>query len=418
VLTAAAAFAVAGTAAVVLAQRVASAASLAEGLSTARGVGQTLLAPAIPAVLGGDVHAAAGLDAVVAQRRAEGALVRVKVWRRDGTVLWSDDHAIIGRRFALSPRSAAVFDERRDYAEMSALTDPDDADERRDFRNLVEAHVAMDLTDGSTVALEMYFPGAGVHAAQDEASERLVTFSLAILLVLVVAQMPVSMWLMSRTGALQQDRDRLRGTALVSSERERRLLARSLHDGVVQELSGAAYVLESRTPSDAVPADIVQAMDMVTVTLHQAVDDLRGMLVELQPADLTGANLGELVAASATRACPRQRVSVSASLQRPPPPEILAFLHSAARECAINVAKHARASAVDITIAGDADGARLVVQDDGIGIPDPVPQADGHLGLTLLRTTAAELGGSLDARDTGAGTRITILVPYGRPGSG
>jgi len=410
-LAAVVSFLVVGAATLVIAYRVARADALSEGLRTARGVGRALLAPVMPAVVAGDGRAAAGLDAVIAARRADGTLLRVKVWRRDGTVLWSDDHALIGRQFELAPRVTAVFDELRDYAEISPLTGPDDASERQGFRSLVEAYIPLELADGSTLALEMYFPDARVRAAEDEDSERLVAFSLGVLMVLALAQLPVSIWLVRRTTSAQHDRDRMLDTALVSSERERRMLALSLHDGVVQELAGAAYVLESRTPAGSVPPDTVRAMDLVTETLHQAVDDLREMLIELHPEELTSANLGDLVRASAVRTCPRQQVTVEASLDRALPSEVLAFVYRSARECAVNVAKHAHATRVHITITATAGGVRLVVRDDGVGIPDPVPEVPGHLGLTLLRTTAAELGGTVLARSTEAGTTVTITLP-------
>jgi two-component system NarL family sensor kinase len=410
ILIAAVSFALVGGVALVVAHRVARGAALAEGLRTARGTGRVLLAPVLPAVIAGDRGATANLVADIDRRRAEGTLLRVKVWRRDGTVIWSDNAAIIGTRFALRPQETAVIDDRQAFAEISPLTDAADADVRAGTRGLVEAYIPLEL-GGSTVALEMYFSEARVRAAEAEERARLVAFSLAGLLVLAFAQLPVSIWLMRRISRAQHDRDRMRETALVSSERERRLLARSLHDGVVQELAGAAYALGSREPTDPLPPDTVRAMDLVSLTLQHAVDDLRGMLIELHPDEVTNANLKELVTAAAARACPRQRVSVSVTLDRPLPPEVLAFLYRAARECAINVAKHARAKTVDLDITSGPAGVRLVVRDDGIGIQDSLPRVEGHLGLTLLRTTAAELGGALEARGTDGGTTVTIDLP-------
>jgi signal transduction histidine kinase len=66
---------------------------------------------------------------------------------------------------------------------------------------------------------------------------------------------------------------------------------------------------------------------------------------------------------------------------------------------------------VDIVVTSDRAGVRLVVRDDGIGIPDPLPRAEGHLGLTLLRTSTVELGGSLEARGSDRGTTVTIDLP-------
>jgi two-component system, NarL family, sensor kinase len=411
ILVAAVSFVVVAAVAFVVAHRVARTAALAEGLRTARGTGRVLLAPVMPAVIAGDRRAAADLAADIARRRAEGTLFRVKVWGRDGTVIWSDNAAVIGNRFPLGERETAVFDQGRAFTEISPLTDPDDADVRDGSRKLVEAYIPLRLSDGSTVALEMYFTEDRVRAAEAEERGRLVAFSLAGLLVLAFAQLPVSIWLMRRISRAQHDRDRMRETALVSSDRERRLLARSLHDGVVQELAGAAYALGSREPTDRLSPDTAQAMSLVSTTLLQAVDDLRGMLVELHPDEVTNANLEDLVTAAVVRACPHQQVSVSATLDRPLPPQILAFLYRSARECAVNVAKHARARTVDIVVTSDQTGVRLVVRDDGIGIPDPPPRSEGHLGLTLLRTSTVELGGSLEARGSDRGTTVTIELP-------
>jgi two-component system, NarL family, sensor kinase len=410
ILIAVVSFMLVGAAAFVVAHRVAQTAALAEGLRTARGTGRVLLAPVMPAVIAGDQGATADLKADLARRRAEGTLLRVKVWRRDGTVLWSDDASLIGTRYPLRPRELAVFDERRAFTEISPLTDPADADVRAGSRGLVEAYIPLQL-GGTTVALEMYFSEDRVRAAEAEERTRLIGFSLAGLLVLAFAQLPVSIWLMRRISRAQHDRDRMREAALVSSDRERRMLARSLHDGVVQELAGAAYALGSREPTDPLPPETARAMDLVTVTLRQAVDDLRGMLVELHPDEVTNANLEELVAAAAVRACPGQQVSVSVTLDRPLPAQILAFLYRSARECAVNVAKHARARTVDIVVTSDHTGVRLVVRDDGIGIPDPLPRPEGHLGLALLRTSTVELGGSLEARGSDRGTTVTIELP-------
>jgi signal transduction histidine kinase len=199
---------------------------------------------------------------------------------------------------------------------------------------------------------------------------------------------------------------------LVASERERRLLARHLHDGVVQELAGAAFLLTAHGAGPGVPDGTRQAVGVATDTLHHAVGDLREMLVELHPRELTGDNLGDLIATSAIRACPDQKVAVSGRVQRPLPPEVAAFLYRCARECAVNVTKHAAADSVDITLDSDETGIRLVVRDDGIGIaPGALDRSDGHLGLVLLRDAAADLGGSLTVDGGPGGTIVTVHLP-------
>ncbi len=89
-----------------------------------------------------------------------------------------------------------------------------------------------------------------------------------------------------------------------------------------------------------------------------------------------------------------------------------AFLYRCARECAVNVAKHADADSVDITLDSDEAGIRLVVRDDGVGIPPgALDRCDGHLGLALLRAAAVDLGGSLTADGGPGGTVVTVGLP-------
>ncbi len=137
------------------------------------------------------------------------------------------------------------------------------------------------------------------------------------------------------------------------------------------------------------------------------------MVGHLHPRELSGDNLADFVAISAIRACPDQKVSVDARIERPPSAEVAGFLYRCARECAVNVAKHAAADSVDITLGSDADGIRLVVRDDGVGIAaGALDRSDGHLGLALLRDAAVDLGGSMAVdRWPGGGTVVTIGLP-------
>ena len=412
VLTAAVAFALVGTAAYVAAHRIARADALADALRTAHGVGTAVVEPELGPALDGDRAAAADLTTAVASRRGDGTLARVMVWGRGGVVLWSDDRALIGRTLPVGPQLAGVFARGRDYAYVSSLTSTQQRAEQEPSPHLVEAYIPMTLAGGRQVVLEMVFPDTRVRQEDRELSDRIVPFTLLALLVLALAQLPVAIWLVRRTAAAQQDRDRMLETVLVASERERRLLARHLHDGVVQELAGAAFLLTARGSGPEVPAGTRQVVGVATETLHRAVGDLREMLVELHPRELTGENLADLVATSAIRACPDQKVAVTARVPRPLTPEVAAFLYRCARECALNVAKHAGADSVDITVDSDEAGVRLVVRDDGVGIaPGALDRCDGHLGLALLREAAVDLGGSLTALGGPEGTVVTVTLP-------
>jgi two-component system NarL family sensor kinase len=91
------------------------------------------------------------------------------------------------------------------------------------------------------------------------------------------------------------------------------------------------------------------------------------------------------------------------------------LLYRAAVESLRNVAAHADASNVEVTVARDDGHAHLVVRDDGRGF-DAATRArrrgEGHLGLALVEDLAAHLGGRADVRSApGEGTVVELEVP-------
>ena len=148
--------------------------------------------------------------------------------------------------------------------------------------------------------------------------------------------------------------------------------------GVVQELAGAAFLLESREPA-AAPPPVLRAMTAVTQTLRRAVGDLRDMLVELHPRRADRRQPRRPHRDLGRPRLPGPEGHGGGPVDRPLSPEVAAFLYRCARECAINVAKHAAASRVEITLDSDAAGIRLVVRDDGVGVA-PVAAATATSG--------------------------------------
>ena len=91
------------------------------------------------------------------------------------------------------------------------------------------------------------------------------------------------------------------------------------------------------------------------------------------------------------------------------------FLYRAAGEALRNVAAHAEASHVAVSVARADGRARLVVRDDGRGFDAATRvrrREEGHLGLALVEDLAAHLGGRADVRSApGEGTVVELEVP-------
>src|SRR4051812_12213240 len=86
-----------------------------------------------------DPVAIAKLDNVVQSQILGESVVRVKVWAPDGTILYSDEPALIGQKFALGEEEQELFETGRADAELSDLEKPENRYERQEGK-LLEAH--------------------------------------------------------------------------------------------------------------------------------------------------------------------------------------------------------------------------------------------------------------------------------------
>jgi two-component system NarL family sensor kinase len=415
--TAVLAFVVVASGASVVAGHIARRDALQEALRSAHVIGNTVFAPLLPQVMAGSQEAIDRLDSAVRIRSLDGSLVRVKVWKRDGTVVYSDDRAAIGGRFPLRADVAEAIDEQKSSAALSDLKDPENVTETG-YHRLVEVYIPMILNDGTVLAFELYSTDARVVTAERQLKAQLVPFALLALFILLLTQLPVSVWLVRRVGRARDERSSLLNNVLTASGRERRQIARDLHDGVVPDLAAASFAIS--TLEDTMPANAdstsPRLMAMISDVLHRSVHSLRTLMIDLYPPDLTAAGLGVAVhgLAAKLRSDAEMRVDVTIDLAADPSPETAAMLYRCVRECLDNIAKHAQASYAELVIIGDTESVSLSLRDDGIGLPASGidRRSEGHFGLRLLCDAADDLGGRMRVYSRAdGGTAIDLTVP-------
>jgi signal transduction histidine kinase len=90
------------------------------------------------------------------------------------------------------------------------------------------------------------------------------------------------------------------------------------------------------------------------------------------------------------------------------PSRVETTLYRIAQEALTNVARHSRASRVDVILGRRPDAVSLVIEDDGVGF-DPGATADHGFGLLGMKERAALVGATL-AIESAAGQGTTILV--------
>jgi signal transduction histidine kinase len=101
-------------------------------------------------------------------------------------------------------------------------------------------------------------------------------------------------------------------------------------------------------------------------------------------------------------------------LTEEPPQNVRIALFRIAQEALTNVRKHSHASMVNVTLESQAAGAKLRIEDDGVGMASAEPDGSpiGHLGLVTMRERAELAGGwcQIDGA-SGHGTVVEVWVP-------
>ena len=190
---------------------------------------------------------------------------------------------------------------------------------------------------------------------------------------------------------------------------ERQRIARDLHDDVIQRLFATGLSLEAvaQVITDPVAQQRIRgALDDLNVSIRQ----IRATIFELHQRRSSVGSLRSDVLAVCEQAAATLGFKPSCDIQglidtavdEPWRSHLLLCL----REALSNVARHARATAVFVTVRVDGDRLELRVADDGVGYR-PIP-GRGASGLDNMRVRAGALGGtfSIDTRPTG-GTVIT-----------
>lgn len=133
----------------------------------------------------------------------------------------------------------------------------------------------------------------------------------------------------------------------------------------------------------------------------------------LRPEPLDGCRLSEAVAGVAERWSALNGIPVQVTTTgtvRPIDPEAEFALLRAAQEALANVARHAHATRVGVTISYMENEVALDVRDDGVGF-DPA-LLDGGFGLVAMRQRITALSGTLQIEaEPGGGTAISACVP-------
>jgi two-component system NarL family sensor kinase len=364
-------------------------------------------------VLAGDARALRRFDALVHRRVLRDGIVRVKVWSRDGRVIYSDEPRLIGARY---PLDSDELDAPRVEADVSDLSAPENRFERS-YDKLLEVYLPIRAPGGRWLLFEAYQRYSAVSSNGWRLWLGFVPALLGGLLVLQLVNLPLARSLARRLREGRREREALLEHALDASQTERRLIAADLHDGVVQDLLGVSYSLAaSAARVNGGDPEAGAALRQGATQTRETVSALRALLIDIYPPSLQSAGLaaalGDLATTYGFRGI-HTTVAVPPGLALPASTERLLF--RCAQEALRNAFKHAGASSARLHVSVDEDGVREEISDDGRGFDVAVldDRAEhGHLGLRLIRDLVEEAGGRVEVSSSPSqGTTVRVEVP-------
>lgn len=205
-----------------------------------------------------------------------------------------------------------------------------------------------------------------------------------------------------------------------AQEDERRTLAQELHDEVGQACTAlrieAAYISKAIHCNPSAALEAAQRIDQSSLRMHSLARD---MLKRLRPPNLDSLGLEESIQELCTsweQHCHIQCHCLMNNLPHGLPDVLCTALYRVTQEALTNIAKHAQASQVWISLHAHLDVLTLSITDNGRGLQQGSNKTQG-LGLIGMHERVASLQGHIHFEDAQPGLRIHVQVPISKVSS-
>jgi PAS domain S-box-containing protein len=208
---------------------------------------------------------------------------------------------------------------------------------------------------------------------------------------------------------------RLSGSIMANQEKERSAIARELHDELGQVLTAlrmdSVWMYERLKTKDPKAAE--RALTMCRL-IDKNIEDVRGMAFRLRPGVLD--DLGLVDALEWYTSDFERRTEIACVFEHENVPRLNETVSTAAyriaQEALTNIARHAGAGRVKVSLRSSNGLLTLAVVDDGQGFDALHLSESEGLGVAGMRERATLVGGSLDVKSrTQKGTRVNLKVP-------
>ena len=199
------------------------------------------------------------------------------------------------------------------------------------------------------------------------------------------------------------------------SRQDRQLIAYEIHDGIVQEMTGALMFLEAaqdnkRKKDDPCCKNLADAARL----LRQCIEDARRLINGLQPPELDhGGLIGAVESLIEMHRGHTPQVELRAGPDIEPLDETIQLaVFRIIQESLTNIRRHSQSDRAVVELRREGEQIRLCVRDWGVGFDVRQTATDQRHGLTSIRQRAQLLGGTVDiVSQPGQGTIVNVRLP-------
>ena len=223
---------------------------------------------------------------------------------------------------------------------------------------------------------------------------------------------------LQQTEILRRSQEQLRTLTaglVEAQEEERRRVSQELHDDISQRLAALAIQLEVLHQAHGIsPEELQRKLGELQKQMEVLSEDLRRTARNLHPFMLTHLGLEPALRAYCEEFSKLRQIKVRLIARALPgaiPSGVALCVYRVVQEALGNVAKHAGAKRVVVSISGRDDALHAAIRDDGHGFDLDQVKGKG-LGLISMEERVRHLGGTFSiAPKPGEGTRIEIRIP-------
>lgn len=373
-------------------------------------------------------------------------IVALKIWRKDGYVLFSSDAQMIGRTFPIGEGLAGAL-AGHIFSEISDRSAAEQAQHGQPMQRLIETYTPIhaDRTGGVIAVAEFYVRPDEVDreaaAAQLRGWFLVAGAMLTLYLLLFVVVRRGSRTIIDQQGqlsdkvnqltVLNEQNTRLQERVIRAAERATALnedllqrIAADIHDGPGQDLGFALMQLKNMNDACSTDSTLRQSswasnLGPACIAVQSALTDLRAISADLDLPDID--QLGPAEIAQRVVRDFQVKTGCHVTLTSLLPDLDASFrvkvtLYRLLQESLANTFRHAQGKDCRVALQGNSNALVIEISDRGPGFDPQTAAQKGRLGLHGMRQRVEVLGGSFDLKsEPGSGTLIRVTLPLNSP---